>query len=50
MTESGDGGGGADEATEAPVLTKVSVAVVMTETLWPLPMLLSVPVAADRRR
>ena len=49
MTNGRDGGGGTDEVTEAALLTEVSVATVVV-TLCPLPMLLSVVVAADRRR
>ena len=49
MTNGRDGGGGTDEVTEAAVLKEVSVATVVV-TLCPLPMLLSVVVAADRRR
>ena len=37
------------ETLSATVLTEVSL-VVVVETFWPLPMPLSVPVAADGRR
>ena len=49
MAERGDGGGGADEGTEATVLKEVSV-VAVVGTLWPLQMLLSVSVAVEGRR